>query len=115
MLDDPRMAWVYILECSDSTYSIGSTTDLPARLEQHELGLGAAYTRRRRPVRLAWAMEFDSVVDAFAFEKQTQNWSRAKRQALIDGRFEDLPGLARGRTGYMSRGVTPRPNPPGLD
>jgi predicted GIY-YIG superfamily endonuclease len=109
------MAWVYILECSDGSYYIGSTIDLPRRLEQHQLGLGAAYTMRRRPVTLLWAMEFDSVVDAFAVEKQIQNWSRAKRQALIEGRLDDLPGLARGRTGYMSRDVTPRPDPPGLD
>jgi putative endonuclease len=97
------MAWVYILQCSDGSYYVGSTTDLPARLMQHELGMGAAYTARRRPVTLAWAMEFASVVDAFAFEKQVQNWSRAKRQALIDGRLDDLPALARGHTGYMSR------------
>ena len=97
------MAWVYILECSDHSYYVGSTTDLAARLAQHELGLGAAYTARRRPVRLVWSMEFDSVVDAFAVEKQVQSWSRAKRQALIDGRLGDLPGLARGRTGYMTR------------
>jgi predicted GIY-YIG superfamily endonuclease len=109
------MAWVYILECSDSSYYIGSTTYLPARLEQHQLGLGATYTRRRRPVELVWAMEFDSVVDAFGFEKQIQNWSRAKRRALIEGRLGDLPALARGRSGYMSRGEERRPTPPGLD
>jgi putative endonuclease len=97
------MAWVYILSCSDDTYYVGSTTDLHARLFQHEQGQGAAYTRRRRPVSLVWASEFASVVDAFAFEKQVQNWSRAKRQALIDGRLGDLPGLARGRAGYLSR------------
>jgi predicted GIY-YIG superfamily endonuclease len=97
------MAWVYIVECSDGSYYVGSTTDLGARIEQHQLGLGAVYTARRRPVSLVWAMELESVVDAFAYEKQIQNWSRAKRQALIDGRFDDLAGLARGRTGYMSR------------
>ena len=97
------MAWAYILRCSDGSYYVGSTTYLPARLMQHQLGLGAVYTARRRPVTLVWAMEFERVVDAFAFEKQVQNWSRAKRQALIDGRLEDLPALARGRTGYMTR------------
>ena len=108
------MAWVYILECCDGSYYVGSTTDLAARLFQHELGLGAAYTARRRPVRLVWAMEFDSVVDAFAFEKQVQNWSRAKRQALIEGRLDDLPALARGRSGYMSRRQPKGPTEGGL-
>ena len=30
--------------------------------------------------------------------------SRAKREALIEGRFDDLPLLSRGRTGWMKRG-----------
>ena len=46
---------------------------------------------------LVWCAEFNRVDDAFAFEKQIQSWSRAKRQALIDGRLDDLPALARGR------------------
>ena len=105
------MAWVYILECGDRSYYVGSTTDLGARLYQHQMGEGAMYTRHRRPVTLLWSMEFSTVVDAFAFEKQVQNWSRAKRQALIDGRFDDLPALARGRSGYMSKHS---PGPGGL-
>jgi putative endonuclease len=90
------MAWTYILECSDGSFYVGSTRDLDQRLAQHQLGLGATYTRRRLPVRLAWATEFEHVGAAFAFEKQIQNWSRAKRIALIEGRLEDLPQLARG-------------------
>ena len=75
-----------------------STTDLQARLwaHNHAPGGGTAYTRRRRPVRLVWSAEFESVAEAFAFEKQVQNWSRAKREALISGRVDLLPGLARG-------------------
>jgi putative endonuclease len=34
------------------------------------------------------------MTDAFRFEKQVQNWSRAKRIALIEGRFEALSDLA---------------------
>ena len=90
------MAWTYILECADGTLYVGSTVDLERRVSQHNLGEGAAYTRlrRRRPVRLLWAGEFDRVEDAFRFEKQVQGWSRAKRIALIEGRSDDLPDLA---------------------
>jgi putative endonuclease len=93
------MAWTYILECADGSLYVGSTTDLERRVSQHDLGEGAAYTRprRRRPVKLVWAAEFDRVDAAYAFEKQVQGWSRAKRRALIDGRLDDLPVLARGR------------------
>ena len=90
------MAWTYILECADGSYYVGSTIDLERRVSDHNLGLGAAYTRprRRRPVTLRWSAEFTRVDDAFRFEKQIQNWSRAKRTALIEGRLDDLPDLA---------------------
>ena len=90
------MAWVYILGCRDGSYYVGSTTHLEARVHQHQEGRGSVYTRARRPVRLAWAHEVEHAGEAFALEKQIQGWSRAKREALIAGRFELLPGLARG-------------------
>jgi putative endonuclease len=90
------MAWTYTLECADGSLYVGSTTDLGRRVDEHNLGVGAAYTRlrRRRPVRLAWSAQFDRVEDAFRFEKQVQGWSRAKRIALIEGHLDVLPHLA---------------------
>jgi putative endonuclease len=90
------MAWVYILECADGSFYVGSTVDLDGRISQHNDGLGAAYTRRggRRPVKLVWAADFARVDEAFAFEKMVQGWGRKKRIALIEGRWEDLSALA---------------------
>jgi putative endonuclease len=88
------MAWTYILECSDSTYYVGSTVDLQGRVWQHQNGEGAAYTRHRLPVTLVWSAQFDRVDQAFAFEKRVQGWGRRKREALIEGRYEDLPELS---------------------
>ena len=88
------MAWVYILECSDKSFYVGSTKDLELRMWQHQAGEGAAYTRRRRPVRLVWSLHFDRIDEAFDFEKRVQGWGRAKRLALIEGRLDDLPSLA---------------------
>jgi putative endonuclease len=89
------MAWTYIVRCSDGTYYVGSTTNLELRIWQHNSDdQGATYTRKRRPVLLVWAAEFDSIAEAFAFEKRVQGWSRAKREALIRGDFEALPGLS---------------------
>ena len=88
------MAWTYILECSDGSYYVGSTTDLERRLSEHNQGLGAVYTRRRRPVVLAWCGEFSSIAEAFAYEKRVQGWSHRKRQALIDGDLDLLPSLS---------------------
>jgi predicted GIY-YIG superfamily endonuclease len=90
------MAWAYIVECSDSSYYVGSTVDLDGRIWQHNHSPdGAVYTRRRRPVRLVWAAEFDRIDEAFAFEKQVQGWNRRKREALIRGDFDALPALSR--------------------
>jgi len=86
---------MYILECADGSYYVGSTTSINHRLSQHEAGEGSEYTKHRLPVKLAYAAEFDRIDEAFAFEKQVQGWSRRKRQALIDGDFEKLPNLAR--------------------
>ncbi|WP_240917069.1 GIY-YIG nuclease family protein [Nocardioides sp. HDW12B] len=95
MLNSP-MAWVYILRCADDSYYVGSTTNLEVRVYEHQQGRGAAYTRRRLPVELAWSQECESVAEAFGLEKQYQNWSRAKREALIKGEYDALPRLARG-------------------
>ena len=89
------MAWMYILECSDGTYYVGSTKDLEYRLSEHQEGKGAKYTSRRLPVKLVYSEEHERVIDAYTREKQVQNWSRAKREALINGNEQLLPKLAK--------------------
>ena len=89
------MAWMYILECADGSYYVGSTRDLEQRIQQHNEGAGAKYTARRRPIKLVFTAEFPNVADAYAAEKQVQGWGRRKREALIHGDYEALPGLAR--------------------
>ena len=89
------MAWMYILECGDGSYYVGSTKDLEHRLLEHQRGLGANYTAGRLPVSLVYCEEYDRVGDAFRREKQVQGWRRAKREALINGRPKLLPSLAK--------------------
>ncbi len=86
-----------MVRCADGSYYVGSTTDLERRMWEHNEGLGARYTRRpgRRPVTLVWSHKYDNIADAFAFEKQLQGWSRAKREALIVGDYKALPTLAK--------------------
>jgi putative endonuclease len=89
------MPYTYILRCADDSYYVGSTWNVERRVWQHNSDKdGAAYTRRRRPVTLVWAGWFDSIREAYAFEHQVQGWSRAKREALIEGRYADLPELS---------------------
>ena len=93
-------AWVYILECADGLYYVGSHrgADVAARVGEHNAGKHpAAWTYRRRPVQLVWCQQFDSITQAIAFERQLKGWSRAKKRAVIRGEWKSLPELSRNR------------------
>lgn len=89
------MAWMYILECCDGSYYVGSTKNLELRFLQHQSGKGSRYTSVRLPVTLIYCEEYDRVTDAYYREKQVQGWTRCKREALINGTPELLPALAK--------------------
>ncbi len=87
--------YMYILKCLDDTYYTGSTIDLQRRLKQHQQGAGAIYTQKRLPVELVYHEEFQRIDDAFYREKQVQNWGQKKKEALIKGKFQNLPQLSK--------------------
>jgi len=87
-------AWVYILECNDSSYYVGCSTNLAQRMEQHEQGTFSGYTARRRPVVLKWSGETNDIKSAIAAERQIKGWSRAKKEALIRGDWDALHELS---------------------
>ncbi|MBT2500693.1 GIY-YIG nuclease family protein [Agromyces sp. ISL-38] len=89
------MPFMYILECADGSYYVGSRRNLEHRLEQHSIAAVHSYTSSRLPVKLVYAEEFAYIHDAYSREKQVQGWSRAKRRALINGRIGELPKLSR--------------------
>jgi putative endonuclease len=89
------MPFMYMLECADGTYYTGSTKNLNRRLEQHWSGLGANYTAKHKPTKLVYSEEYSRIDDAFYREKQVQNWSHAKKKALIERRFEELKSRAK--------------------
>lgn len=91
-------AYVYILQCSNGSYFVGSTLNLEKRLEEHLLGIGSSYTRTRLPVKLLYSEEFSDVSKAYLREKQIQGWSRAKREALMAGDFERLKLLSKSKS-----------------
>jgi len=51
------MWFIYILECSDESLYTGITTDVNKRIETHNKGKGAKYTRSRLPVKLVTYFE----------------------------------------------------------
>ncbi len=88
-------AYMYILQCNDGSYYVGSTNNLELRLEEHNPGEGAEYTKHRLPVKLVYFEECFSIKEAFLREKQVQGWSRKKREALINGQYKKLPILSK--------------------
>jgi putative endonuclease len=88
--------YVYILKCSDNTYYVGVTNDIDRRLNEHQLGSNkGSYTSTRLPVQLVFLEQFTEPDSAFRFETQIKKWSRAKKEALINGEYEKLPSLSK--------------------
>ena len=86
--------YMYILECVDGSYYIGSTNNLELRLNQHQNGEGSNHTKKRLPVKLIYYEEFQRIDFAFYREKQVQGWSRKKKDALINNNTKELPFLS---------------------
>ena len=81
---------VYLLQCADSSFYAGVTTDLVRRLQQHngQLAGGARYTQARRPVALVWSEACDSRSDAQQREHALRRLGREQKLALIAGAEE---------------------------
>jgi len=90
-------AFMYILLCGNGKYYTGSTTNLEKRLEQHQFGEGAKFTKKHLSVKLVHFETFDRIDAAFEREKQVQNWSKAKKEALINKDFLSLKELSKGK------------------
>lgn len=86
--------YLYILKCANGAYYTGSTKNLEKRLNEHNAGLGANYTRKHLPVKLVYYEEFMNIEDAFLREKQIQRWSRKKKEALINRNLNKLKKLS---------------------
>lgn len=87
--------YVYILRCADNSLYTGITSNFDQRWTQHQEGhFKGCYTFRRRPLQLAYHLEFSDVIQAILFEKQIKGWSKAKKMALINDDFDTIQILA---------------------
>jgi len=77
------MHYVYVVECSDGTLYTGYTTDVDRRVEEHNAGEGAKYTRGRTPVRLVHAEEFDDRGEAMSREAEVKSMTRDAKERLV--------------------------------
>ena len=84
------MNYTYMLRCGDGTLYTGWTNDLEKRLQAHNAGTGAKYTRSRRPVELVWYESFADKTDAQRREYAVKQLTRAQKLALIQGERNEL-------------------------
>jgi predicted GIY-YIG superfamily endonuclease len=101
--------WVYMLQCSDGSFYVGSARySLDRRIAQHQSGELGGYTSTRRPVELVWSADFQFATDAIACERQLKGWSRAKKKALIEGDYAEVSRLAhRRRSSFETAAARP--------
>lgn len=79
-----NMYSVYILECNDGTYYVGSTNDVAARLHAHNTHKsGAHYTKIRRPVVLKYQELVGTLGEARSREAALKRLTRTQKAALF--------------------------------
>lgn len=76
--------YVYIVECADGTLYTGYTTDVERRVEEHDRGTGAKYTRGRTPVELVHTEAYRTKSAAMAREYEIKKLTRGEKERLIE-------------------------------
>ena len=75
---------VYIVQCADQTLYTGVAKDVSARVDQHNAGCGAKYTRGRRPVELVYQERVVDQSAALRREFRIKRMERSAKRRLID-------------------------------
>jgi len=85
-------SFVYILKSDSGKYYIGSTNDLPRRLEQHKRG-NTPTTKRMGCVSLVFSQEYDSLKDARNIEFRIKKLKRKDyiEKIINEGHIKILP------------------------
>ena len=79
------MDWqVYIVRCADETFYTGITNNVPSRVDTHNAGKGAKYTKNRLPVLLVYQENVDDKSHALKREREIKKLSRLQKSNLIN-------------------------------
>lgn len=79
-----KSAFVYILRCSDGSLYTGWTNNLKNRLEKHNKGLGAKYTRARRPCKLVFFIEVSDKKIAMKIEYRIKKLKKKSKENIVN-------------------------------
>lgn len=75
--------WVYILKCADGTLYTGITNNIEKRIQKHNQGVGAKYTRSRAPVHLLYSEQFENRSEASQREYSIKQLSLKQKKELV--------------------------------
>jgi len=75
--------YFYVLECADSSFYAGYTNDLKRRVNQHNAGKGAKYTRSKRPVKCIYYETYDTKEEAMRAEYAFKQLKRSEKMKYI--------------------------------
>ncbi|PGZ94439.1 hypothetical protein COE51_22410 [Bacillus pseudomycoides] len=75
--------YFYVVECADGSYYAGYTNHLEKRIEAHNSGKGARYTRARRPVRLKYFETYEEKRPAMQAEYRFKQLKRKQKDEYI--------------------------------
>ncbi len=75
--------FVYMVRCCDESLYTGITINIEERIKKHNVGLGAKYTRSRKPVALVWSEEVESESVARIRETAIKKWDKKKKEQLV--------------------------------
>lgn len=84
MKEENYMNYTYIVRCKDDSLYCGWTNNLEKRIESHNAGTGAKYTKTRRPVELVYYETFDTKEEAMSREYAIKRLSRQQKMKLIE-------------------------------
>jgi putative endonuclease len=75
---------VYLLRCSDNSLYCGVSNNIAKRVVEHNSGMGAKYTRSRRPVVLVVTSRDMTKGDALKLEYQIKRLPADKKIAELE-------------------------------
>lgn len=78
--------YFYLLRCSDGSLYAGICIDLEQRVQTHQNGKGAKYTRSRLPVALVYNEQHRSKGEALRREAAVKKWTKQRKEELLRDR-----------------------------
>lgn len=80
---ETKKNYTYMVRCRDGSLYTGWTNDLEKRIQAHNQGMGAKYTKTRRPVELVYYEEYESKIQAMKREYEIKQLPKKKKEEMV--------------------------------